>query len=342
MATIILTGGGTGGHIMPNLALIPHLKEHFDRIVYVGGRNSVEERICKDRSIEFYSTDTIKLYRREVYKNLAIPFILPKSINQAKEIFLSVSPCVVFSKGGYASLPTVLAAKRLNVPYVIHESDKTLGVANKLVAKRASTVIFSAKQEKLPPNGAVLQNPIREEILHGKASKIDIYHQLRAGKPKLLVVGGSQGAKFINDLIIENINLLCDKYDVIHITGKNPERTIVHSGYYSLQYAENMGDYYDVADIILSRSGAGALTEIDALSKRVIYIPLPKGNSRGDQIDNAVHSGSAYILQEEMSSDKLLKTIYNVLQSPPPKSHYDIQTPAKIVKLILSAAGINN
>lgn len=337
---IILTGGGTCGHIMPNIALLPYLEKHFDSIAYFGSEKSMEQKICLERDIPFYYTETIKLERRKIWRNLKIPYVLGSAINSAKHLLKILKPDVVFAKGGYVSLPTCFACRSLGIPYVIHESDSSLGVANKLLAPKAAKVILSVPIDGKPiDNYCVIGNPIRDELLHGSISGLPF--KLRLGKKNILVIGGSSGAVAINQTLDIALPELTRHYNVIHITGKNNTPSSACAGYYPISFADNIGDYYTAADIIVSRAGANAITEINALGKRAVYIPLPKGNSRGDQEDNAdlqLKNGRALVInQENLCADKLIGAIKDAELLPVPPSDYDPLVPHKIVDAILEA-----
>lgn len=338
---IVLCGGGTCGHIMPNIALLPYLKEKFDSICYIGSANSMEERIAKEYDIPFYSTATIKLERTKVWLNAKIPFVMHSAVGEAKDLLNILKPNIVFSKGGYASLPTCLAARSLNIPYVIHESDTTLGVANRVSAVKANKILLTVASNKyLGERYQVVGNPIRDEIVNGNRSKLKI--RLDKSKKTLLVVGGSLGAQAINEAIAEASPKLTAEYNLIHIHGKNYTPEYRGIRYFPFEFVENIGDYYDAADVIVSRAGAGAIAEINAVGKRAIYIPLPKGNSRGDQEENAEKQkelNRAIVLRQDiLSPAKLENALKDIKLMPIPKPLYDRETPRKIVDIITAVA----
>lgn len=335
MKTIVLTGGGSGGHIIPNIALLPYLKKHFDRIYYVGEKGGMEEKIAQKNNIPFFPIKAIKLDRTKLAKNLKIPFVLPKYIAEAVELLQNLNADVVFSKGGYVSLPITYACKRLKIPYVIHEADKSLGVANKLAQGKASKVITSDESCNKNNKYITLGTPIRDEILCGNASKIGTKLNLDNSKPNILIVGGSLGAKAINDCVISCVGSLTKKYNVIHLTGKGKLSSTKATGYYPLEYADNIGDYYAAASLVIARSGAGVITELQAVGVRSILIPLPQTASRGDQLENAKKSNFTVICQEDLTPDLLLDKISMTLSMPKPISNYDKETSQKIVDQIL-------
>lgn len=314
MKTICLTGGGTAGHIMPNMALIDELNKHFDKIIYVG-TNGLESEITKNYHLPFYEIQAVKLIRKLTLKNLLIPFKLRKSIKQAKQILLQTKPDVIFSKGGFVSLPVVIAGSKLRIPVISHESDMTMGLANKIIYRYANKVctgfqVTAEKYKKCIWTGS----PIRKEIFQGQkqiAKKITNFYD---DKPVLLFFGGSLGSQKINNALYQAIDKLTD-YNIIHITGKGNKNNLHLPNYYSCEWTNHIEHFYSLADIVICRAGANAINELLALGKKMILIPLSKAQSRGDQIENAVYfqkKGYAKVIFEEnLSSDKLVNTIKN-------------------------------
>ena len=337
MQKIVLTGGGSCGHIMPSIALLPEINKHFDKVYYFGEKDSLEESIARDNHIEFYHTPAIKLTRGKLIKNLAIPFVLPSAVFKAKKLLLDLSPDVIFSKGGYVSLPTAIAAQLLGIPVVVHESDNTLGVANKISAFRAKRVIMPNVPTGKSTKYVEIPNPLRTNILTGNARVVHDTHKLRPTLPNILVIGGSLGASSINDVIMSSLSELTSNYNILHITGKGKMTGDNHVGYYPLEYADNIEDYYACADIVISRAGAGVIAELKALGKKTILIPLPDNCSRGDQKINADNSGYTVILQDSLTAEVLMSAIGECITSDPPTSNYDINTPKRIVAEILIA-----
>ncbi len=335
MSTIILTGGGSGGHIIPNIALIPYLKKHFDKIYYVGEAGGMEEKIANQHNITFHPIKAIKFDRVKILKNFKIPFVLPKYINDGVELLEKLDADVVFSKGGYVSLPITYACKKLKIPYVIHEADKSLGLANKLAGKSASKIITSDTSCNKSSKYITLGTPIRDEILQGNPTKIATKLHLDINKPTILVVGGSLGAKAINDCIVSCLGNLTKKYNIIHLTGKGKLPDIKMNNYYPIEYVDNIGDYYATASLVIARAGAGVITELQAIGVRSILIPLPESASRGDQLENAKKSNFTVIRQEDLTPDLLLEKINTTMSSPKPISNYDRETSQKIVDQIL-------
>ena len=219
---IIITGGGTAGHIMPNLALLPELQKEFDKIYYFGSSNSMEERILKDyKQVEFVAIPTTKLVRKFTLKNLAIPFKLIKSICTTKKKIRQLKPDVIFCKGGFVSVPVAIAGKMCKIPVVSHESDYSMGLANKIILKFAQTVCTTFEDTALLSKKCVCTGtPIREQIFKGQKEKVLNKFNYAPQKPVVLFFGGSLGSKNINKLVEASLNLLLEKYNVVHLTGK--------------------------------------------------------------------------------------------------------------------------
>ncbi len=317
MCTIVLTGGGTAGHVLPHIALLPILKKHFKRIVYIGG-SGIEKTIAQQNGLEYFEITTIKLRRTLTLKNLLIPFKMIQGIQEAKKILRELKPSVIFSKGGFVALPVVYAAAGLGIKVVAHESDMSLGLANRLTAKKCATIcttfpIESAKYPQMKHTGAIL----RKSIYLGNAQKVKLTQN---GKPNLLVMGGSLGAVAINQVIWSALNDLCKHWNVLHITGKGKNNSqYQHSDYLQIDYLEAPQDAFVWADVVLARSGSGTVSELLALKKPAIYIPLPKNESRGDQIQHAEFLqklGVCEVLrQADLSTEKLLSLLKFVYEN---------------------------
>jgi UDP-N-acetylglucosamine--N-acetylmuramyl-(pentapeptide) pyrophosphoryl-undecaprenol N-acetylglucosamine transferase len=336
MHSIILAGGGTAGHIMPNLALIPELRKRFDRIYYMGGADSLEEKITSDHGIEFFTVEVVKLRRDKIFSNLDIPFKLLKGIKSAKKIMKELSPEIVFLKGGYASLPVAYAAKLLRIPVICHESDMTLGLANKLISAFSEATFISFPETKAR-NAVYTGTPVRDWIKAGDKDKLMRELGLPR-RPTVLVMGGSQGSKAINQAIAAAAPELVKKFNILHLTGRN-KIAFTDKYYKSVEFATNIEDYFALADIVVSRAGATSLAELNSLNKKMILIPLPKGGaSRGDQELNAAYyakSGAAYVIrQENLSKESLISAINYLYDAPSPKRILKSASNVEIVDLI--------
>lgn len=306
----VLTGGGTAGHVYPALAVAEKLDEC--KLDYIGG-NGMEKEILKNfPKISYYEIPTAKLERKITLKNLLIPFKLLKSIHESKKILKKLKPNAIFSKGGFVSVPVVLAGRRLKIPIISHESDLSLGLANRIILKKCDKMCTTfAETIKNSPKAVHTGQPIREKIFHGKKQRF-----FRENKPILLVLGGSLGAKFINEIIFSHLDELCKHFNVLHITGKKNYQKIEHEGYFCIPYAENIEDFYASSDIVLARAGSGVINELLALRKPMLLVPLSKKCSRGDQIENAKnfksHGYADYLEEENFSWQKLLKRLVNL------------------------------
>ncbi|MBQ8197584.1 MAG: undecaprenyldiphospho-muramoylpentapeptide beta-N-acetylglucosaminyltransferase [Clostridia bacterium] len=289
MATIILTGGGTAGHCTPHLALLPYIKNDFDKIYYIGSKNGIEKNIIESAGIPYFAIPCGKLVRKFTSKNLSLPFKVISGIITAEKIINELKPDVIFSKGGYVALPVVIAAKNKGIPVIAHESDYSVGLANKISSKRCKKVLTAfpetAKQLK---NGQYVGSPIRK---CGTITRtINLYKQfnLDGKKPVILVTGGSQGATNINSVLVKSLPRLLAKFDVIHICGAgNLRKDVNYKGYYQVEYLNEIHKAFAIADLCITRAGANTLFELLSLKIPCLVVPLPKGVSRGDQVVNA-------------------------------------------------------
>lgn len=322
MKRIVLTGGGTAGHVTPNMALVPKLIDEGFDISYIGSYNGMEKKLIGDIGVPYYGISSGKLRRYFDLKNFSDPFRVLKGYFEAKKILRRLHPDVIFSKGGFVTVPVVIAAKKLHIPVIIHESDMTPGLANKLSIPSASKVCcnFPETISHLPEGKAVLTgSPIREELFQGKKETGLSLCNFNDEKPVLLVIGGSLGSVAINNAIRTNLNDLLERYQIIHLCGRNHlDESLSHiRGYKQFEYVKKeLKHYFACADIVVSRAGANAICELLALRKPNILIPLGLDASRGDQILNAQSfekQGYSYVLQEkDVTSQTLLNAVNTV------------------------------
>jgi len=319
---IVLTGGGTAGHVTPNIALMPELRRRGYRIFYIGSYNGMEKEMVEKTGTRYLGIATGKFRRYLDLKNLSDPFRVLKGLSEAKKYLRKIRPDVVFSKGGYVSVPVVLAAKKLKIPVVIHESDMTPGLANKLCIPSAEKVCcnFPETVAYLPEGKAVLTgSPIRLELFDGDRLRGLSFCGLSADRPVVLIIGGSLGSVAVNTAIRSILPELLKEFQVIHLCGRgnlDPELDGT-PGYVQYEFiSEELPDLMAAADLMVSRAGANTICEILALKKPNILIPLPAGASRGDQIDNAESfekQGFSYLMREEdITDEKLLAAIKEV------------------------------
>ena len=293
MKRIILTGGGTAGHVTPNMALVPALQKKGFDIRYIGSYEGMERKLIEDINIPYYGISSGKLRRYFDLKNFSDPFKVMKGYFEARAFMRKLKPDIVFSKGGFVTVPVVLAAKHKGIPVIIHESDMTPGLANKLSLPSASKVCcnFPETLKHLPEGKAVLTgSPIREELFQGDTEKGLQFCGFDHTKPVLLVMGGSLGSVAINNAVRGQLNTLLKKFQIVHLCGNgNLDKSLEGtSGYVQFEYIKDeLRDLFACADLMISRAGANAICEILALRKPNILIPLSAQASRGDQILNA-------------------------------------------------------
>ena len=319
MKKIILTGGGTAGHVTPNLALIPSLKEHGYEIRYIGSYQGIERKLIEGAGIPYDGISSGKLRRYFDIKNFSDPFRVVKGYGEALKLIKLHRPDVVFSKGGFVAVPVVLAAKHYKIPVIIHESDMTPGLANKICIPSAAKVCcnFPETLGYLPKEKAYLTgSPIRKELLQGDRLTGLKYTGLSANRPIILIIGGSLGSVTVNRSVRHILPKLLETFQVIHICGKGnlDESLRATEGYVQYEYVDApLKHLFAAADLMISRAGANSICEILALHKPNILIPLSAAASRGDQILNArsfEKQGFSCVLEEEnLSDDSLFQAI---------------------------------
>lgn len=325
MKRIVLTGGGTAGHVTPNIALLPRLKELGYDVHYIGSYNGIEKTLMEGCQIPYYGISSGKLRRYFDLKNFSDPFKVLKGFSEASKLLKKLKPDVVFSKGGFVSVPVVIAAKQLRIPVIIHESDMTPGLANKLSIPAASKVCcnFPETISHLPKGKAVLSgSPIRQELLTGDRTKALQFTGLSGTKPVLLIIGGSLGSVVVNEAVRSILPKLLKKFEIIHLCGKGKlDQTLTAlNGYVQYEYiSDELKDLFALSDIVISRAGANSICEFLALRKPALLIPLSAAASRGDQILNA-HSfekqGYASVLEEEqLNGDSLYEALINLWEN---------------------------
>lgn len=323
MKRIVLTGGGTAGHVTPCIALLPELKKEGYDIQYIGSYQGIERKLIEEYNIPYHGISSGKLRRYFDPKNFSDPFKVIKGYFEAGKILKQLKPDIVFSKGGFVSVPVVMAAKKHKIPVIIHESDMTPGLANKLALPSATKVCanFPETIKYLPADKAVLTGtPIRKELFSGNKLRGLDFCGFTANKPVILVIGGSTGSRAINEIIRGMLPTLLRDFQIIHLCGKDnlDERLNDTEGYVQYEYIkEELSDLLAAADLVISRAGANAICEILALRKPNILIPLPAASSRGDQLLNAEsfeRQGYSLVLKEEdLSLTRLLQAIETVL-----------------------------
>lgn len=322
MKRIILTGGGTAGHVTPNIALLPRLKELGYDVHYIGSYTGIEKELIEQFQIPYHGISSGKLRRYFSMQNFTDPFRVLKGFREANALIKSLKPDVIFSKGGFVSVPVVMAGKRRHVPTIIHESDMTPGLANRISIPSSSKVCcnFPETLEHLPADKAVLTgSPIRQELLTGDREAALSFCGFTSDKPVILIIGGSLGSVAVNQAVRSILPELLKEFQVIHLCGKDKTDESLKNlkGYVQFEYIQKeLKDLFALTDVVISRAGANAICELLALHKPSLLIPLSANASRGDQILNArsfERQGFSIVLEEEeLSDDTLLNAIHKL------------------------------
>lgn len=322
---VLLTGGGTAGHVSVNQALIPVFEEKGYEIHYIGSHDGIEKELISDGhpEVSYHAIQSGKIRRYFAMKNFSDPFRVGAGVMQALGIIRKIKPEIIFSKGGFVSVPVVLAAKLAKVPVVVHESDLTPGLANKLALPFSKHIFTVFEQtlnyvpaEKATCSGAI----IRPELFEGVREEGLRIACFSGNKPVLLIMGGSQGSAVVNEAIRKDLAAVLQRFDVIHLCGKGNVDNKLESmtGYAQFEYVtDGLPHLLAAADFAVSRAGSNAIFELLALRKPMLLIPLSAAKSRGDQILNATHFqklGYAHVLQEEEISNRTLSTEFAALQ----------------------------
>lgn len=352
MKTIVLTGGGTAGHVTPNIALLPYLKEAGYEVIYIGSIDGMEKKLIEDCGIKYYGIHSGKLRRYLDAKNVSDVFRVVKGIGEAGRLIKKIKPNIVFSKGGFVAVPVVIGASLNRVPVVLHESDITPGLANKLAIPFAKAVCatFPEAVSAIPDNKGILTGtPIRDMIFNGEKNKGLELCGFKEDKPVMLVMGGSQGSVKINNFIRELLPKLLLKFNVAHLCGKGNYDSSKENikGYKQFEYvSEELPDIFAASSFVVSRAGSNAICEFLALNMPMLLIPLSLKASRGDQILNAKSfekQGFAAVYDEDtMTSRGLFESINNLYDN---RQHYienmkkaDVSKGAEAVMEIITSA----
>lgn len=323
---ILFTGGGSAGHVIPNLPVIKQFIANNWQVSYIGSYTGIESEIVKKNNIDYYPISTGKLRRYFSWQNFSDPFRIFKGIIDAFVILKKVKPQIIFSKGGFVSVPVVLSAWCLRIPVVAHESDLTPGLANKIsypfVNKICVTFEMAKKSFKNPSKVIVTGTPIRSSLFDGEREKGLALCQFSPDKPTVMIIGGSSGSKRFNEVVRESLDTLLGSYQLIHICGQGlmDESLMNVTGYKQFEFVdEELKDLYAASNVVVSRAGANSVYEVLALQKPHIFIPLPLTASRGDQIQNAAfyeaNGISTVIKDEELDGERLIKGINQAYQS---------------------------
>lgn len=323
MKKIVLTGGGTAGHVTPNIALLDRLKEEGFEVHYIGSKEGIEKQLIENLGIPYYGISSGKLRRYFSLKNFTDPFRVLKGCAEAKKLMKQIKPDVCFSKGGFVTVPVVRAAAKCKVPVVSHESDMTPGLANRIGMRYATRICcnFPETLSGLGTKGIHTGTPIRKELFTGSKEAGRSFVGFPDDKPLILVVGGSTGAVRVNEAVRKILPALLEDFCVVHLCGKGKVDEAYNGieGYVQIAYCDKeMKDLFAAADIVISRAGANAICELLALRKPNLLIPLSAEASRGDQILNAASfekQGFSMVMQEsEITEESLLAAVKKLYQ----------------------------
>lgn len=321
---IVFTGGGTAGHVTPNMALIESLQDELWTIDYIGSANGVEKSMIAAMNIPYHAIRCGKLRRYFSWQNFYDPINMLCGIFQSYCLLRKLKPSVIFSKGGFVALPVVIGAWLNRIPIIAHESDMSPGLANRLsfpfVSKICVPFDVSKKYFKQLDKVDVTGSPIRKQLLSGDKARGLTLCGFTSDKPCLLVVGGSQGSSALNNCVRQALDSLCEQFQVIHLCGKgHVDPAFTKAGYCQFEYANiELADLFAASEIVISRAGANALYEILALEKPHVLVPLSLKASRGDQLQNARYfeqQGISVVVQEEaLSPATLISAVKAVVQ----------------------------
>ncbi len=347
---IVLTGGGTAGHVMPHLAILSELrKSNFD-VVYIGS-GGIEKELAVKHGIPFHQISTGKLRRYFSLQNFLDVFRIVVGFFEAFVLMLRLRPAVIFSKGGFVAVPVTLAAWMCGVPVVTHESDYSPGLANKIIGPFSKKILytFPETQKYLGSGKAILVgSPVRPDLFSGDVETGRSYCGFSDKKPILLVMGGSQGAQRINDALRDVLPDLLSKFNIVHLTGKGKSINVSSPGYRGFEFVgEQLKDIFAASELVVSRAGANSIFELLALNKPMLLIPLEIG-SRGDQILNAnsfeAKGWASQLKESTITPAKFQESIFKLAESA--NDIKDAQqtanvasVPSKIVQILLEAAG---
>ena len=308
--TICFTGGGTLGHVMPNIYLAESLSQH--KLMYIGS-GGTEKAVINKAGIEYYEIKATKLRRGKVMANIKVPFQLVRAIHQAKKILKDKKPDLIVSKGGFVALPVCIAARKLRIPIISHESDYSFGLANKIILHFSSVMCVNYEHLANAKKNIVYTGPVISDAFKYANIKANVKLDVDLSKPTILIIGGSSGSKVINNAVWGQLDKLCARYNIIHITGKGNMSKNKAINYNQIEITDNIPYLLSISDLVVGRAGAGVVFECAYMRKPMLLIPLQNGQSRGDQVQNANYFyklGCARILEEfKLSPSTLAKGI---------------------------------
>lgn len=316
MKKLVFCGGGSAGHVMPNIALWQDIKQHYQ--CFYLGTSGIEKGICENYGIPFYEIDAPKLIRGKIKSNLTIPYRLHKAIKESKIILQQLQPDLIFCKGGFACLPPAVASHKLKIPFLTHESDMTMGLANRLIARYADAVLTSFPQTaKSCKKGVYTGTPLNKRVLGGDRTQARVTFGFD-WRPTILIMGGGSGSEVINRAVTPLLPTLCQKYNVLHLVGKGHLTATHYYGYKQMEFCHDMGLVYAISDFAIARCGSNTAFELTTNGIPTLFIPLENMQSRGDQVENARYFeqlGVCHVLKErELNSQTLNSALQKLIQ----------------------------
>ena len=343
---------------MPLLTIANQLQKRNKgvKILYVGSGDNLERKLVEKINLEYRSITTGKLRRYFSWQNLIDLVRIPKGVFEAYKIIKVYRPHLIFSKGGYVSFPVCLAGYFKKVPIVLHESDSVMGLANRLIARMAKRICYNFKLAPIKEKYKYIFTgiPVRKKVLKGKVELARKQLKFSSKKPVLLIMGGSQGAQFINDLVYDVLDKLLIKFKIIHVCGQGKRRLIKRIGYVNFEYVgKELGNYYALSDLIISRAGANSLAEISAIQKPNMIIPLPS-SANNHQQKNAEffqnQNASVVLSQKNLDSQIFLKTVFALFENKNAqkgmrknlKKLYNAKATDKIIEIIEKTINTNS
>jgi UDP-N-acetylglucosamine--N-acetylmuramyl-(pentapeptide) pyrophosphoryl-undecaprenol N-acetylglucosamine transferase len=323
--TIVFTGGGSAGHVTPNMPLIEYYQQQGWQVAYVGSKQGIEATLIQPFHIPYHAISCGKLRRQLDWRNMLMPFQVLLGIWQSWRLCRRLKPDVIFSKGGFVAVPLVVAAWLRRVPVIAHEADLTPGLANRLSFPFAKKICVTFEKTRLAfkSNKKVVMTglPIRKQLLQGNRDTGLAFCGFTQNKPVLLCIGGSLGATQVNQVLHDALPTLLEQFQIVHVCGKGKRDDAVQcAGYQPFEYLNaELADIFACADYVISRAGANVITELLYLAKPHILIPLPIEVSRGDQVLNAnyfAELGYSIVLpQGELTAARLIETIERLVRN---------------------------
>lgn len=314
MKKIFFCGGGSAGHVIPNIAIMRDLKDRYE-LGYMG-TDGIEYRLVRSEGIRYFTFCAPKFERGKIIANLSLPCRLKESVSEAKEILMREKPCLVFCKGGYVSLPPALAAKKLGIPVIAHESDLTPGLANKIISRFAKVTLTSFPETaEMFKRGRFSGPPVRKDALRCSRARAKQKFKMDE-RPVILVFGGGSGSLKINAAVRDAAKELCKTYNILHLCGKGNKIDAHIDGYTQLEFASDMGEIYGCADYAVARAGSNSAFELIINQIPALFVPLENSSTRGDQPKNAAYfekRGLCKVLRESQLCPETLEKALNEL-----------------------------